>query len=269
MRILFASLFASILLFSAQAEDNKARNAKEVKALKNRLFGVDPTRRSHHEGAGLYIAADLGPHLLGEDPANNFSVNAAEGVREGDIPLENQGIFGDYAVNMGFQRALSGAVGLRFEGGYRWMSFDLGHPTYSRVDFAPIPLEQVNQLVALEGTANLSGPRAGVFLDFGLGDSGSFMYVGSSIGFTQVAAQYDMALGSLSSMMDDQARTTTLSAEAGAVLRLGGRLGLRIGYEWLRINEVDLMTTGGSGVNVMPGDRHTVKVGIFHFFRRR
>ncbi len=298
VKILSTILFSFALLFSVQAEE-QARNAYEVEVLKERLKlssaipsaerqeQAELARRSRHENArGLYVAVDLNTNPLVR-PMNTFTSNSKAGVEQGDIPISNQGIFGDWGLGAGWQKALSENAGLRFEGGYRWMRFHLNTPNYSRIDFAPIgiDLRQVGQLIDFEGSATMGGPRGSVFFDFDLGDpEGSLMYIGSSIGHVQVAAEYNLAVNSignavaaeygldassLGSTMDDQAGTLAFTIEAGFILRLGDRLKVRVGYEWLGINEINLTTMGGSPNRVLLGDRHTVKVGLLHFFRRR
>ncbi len=273
MRILSTILFTFSLLFSAHARDEEPKNAEAVKAVKRNLFGVNPLARGG-SGGGLYVSVDFGSRQMGEDPVNNFSAVGDDGTREGTVPIHNRSAFadlvgGDMAASMGYQAAISGGASFRVEGGYRYMRFDLDNPSYTRFDFAPISLDQLNQLVEFSGTAEASGFRGGAFLDLHLGDSGSFIYVGSTYGLLNVAAQYDLAIGSQGASLDDNNNASVMTGEVGTVIRFGGRTGLRIGYELTRFGQVDLTTTDGSALAVTPGNRHMVKIGLFHFFRRR
>ena len=261
MRILTTLFFAFSFLCSIHAEEEPS-NAEAVRTLKHNLFESNPD-------GGLYISIDFGSRRVGEDPTNSFNADADEGVRAGTVPINNRGVFGDLGASVGYQGAISNRISLRAEGGLRWMRFDLDNPTYSRVDFAPVPLDLINQMVQFEGTAEARGFRVGTFLDFHYGNSGSFVYVGSSYGLVNMSAQYNLTVGPEGSTLNDSHYINMKPGfEAGTVIRFG-RTGLRIGYELTRFGQVDLTTAGGSALTVLPGNRHMVKVGLFHFFRRR
>ena len=267
MKILTTFLFAFSVLYSVYAGDDEVRNAEAVETVERKLFGLIPMTRSGDEG-GLYVSFDFGSRQVGDDSVDEFSVDeGGEGTRTGTI-TNNRGVFDDLSGSLGFQQVLSDSVSLRVEGGYRWMRFDFGNPTYSHIEMAPIPIEQINQLVQLEGDITMSGPRGGVFLDFNLGDSGHFIYVGSSFAWVNVASQYEATIGpDISILMDDTNTTTLQTYEAGAVFRFG-RTGLRLGYEMTKTDAFNLRTMTGGLVSATPGDRHMVKLGVFHFFRR-
>ena len=270
MRILTTVLFTFSLLFSVQAQDEQPRNAEAVQEVTDKfnLYGVNPFRRGGDSG-GLYVSIDFGPRQMGEDPVNDFSYTGEDGTREGTVPINNRGVFGDLGGSIGYQWALSNGVSVRAEGGYRWMRFDLDNPVYSRVDFAPISLDELNGLVQFSGTAEARGFRGGAFLDLHLGDTGSFIYVGSSYGLMNVAAQYDLAIGSQVAALDDNNSTNMFNHEVGVVINLRGGAGLRIGYELTQFSQIDLTTAGGGALAVMPGNRQMVKIGLINFFRRR
>ena len=270
MKILTNLLFAFSLLFSVYARGDEARNDKAVKTVEKKLFGVNPMARSGNDDGGLYLSVDFGSAQVGEDPVNEFGVYGGQGTRAGTIPIDNRGVFGDIGANLGFQQVLTDGISVRVEGGYRWMRFDLNNPTYSHIEVAPVPLDLVNDLIQIDGDVELRGPRGGVFLDLGMGNSGSFAYVGSSFGLVNVAGQYQATIGpDISISMDDDTTTTMLSWEAGIVTRLGSRVGVRLGYEWTRISDFDWRTMTNGSLSVTPGDRHMLKVGLFHFFRKR
>ena len=247
-----------------------AQNAETIRAMEKRLFGVNPMARYENENGGLYISLDFTPRQLGDGPVNEFGIDeGGEGTRVGTVPINNRGVFGDMSASLGFQHALSDSVSVRMEGGYRWMRFDLDNPTYSHIEMAPIPIDQINQLVQLNGDVEFRGPRGGAFLDFGLGDSGHFFYLGSSFGLVNVAGQYEATIGpDISILLDDSNTTTLQTYEAGAVFRFG-RMGVRMGYELTRISAFNLTTMTGGVLSATPGDRHMVKIGLFHFFRKR
>ncbi len=261
MRILTTLFFAFSFLCSVHAE-KESSNAEAVKVLKRRLFESNPD-------GGLYISIDFGARQMGEGPVNSFSTDTDEGVRAGTVPIDNRGVFGDLGVTVGHQAAVSNRLSFRAEGGLRWMRFDLDNPVYSRVDFAPVPLALINEMVQFEGTAEARGMRMGAFLDLHYGNSGSFAYVGSSYGLVNMSAQYNLSVGDRGSALDDSHYINLKPGfEAGTVIRFG-RTGLRIGYELTRFGQVDLTTNGGSPLAVMLGNRHMLKVGLFHFFRKR
>ena len=252
MKILSTFLFAFSLLYSANAQ---------------RLYGI---HRSENEGGGLYIAVDFASGQAGEDPINEFSVHrGSKGTRTGTIPINNQGVFNDINASLGFQQVIADDMSIRLEGGLRWMRFDLENPTYSHIDFAPLPLDQINQMVQMNGEVKVRGPRAGIFLDLSMGDSGGFAYFGSSFGLVNMAGQYEATIGDFSISLNDDTAATMMSWETGIVARLGGHIGMRLGYEWTRISDFNWTTMAGGLVSATPGDRHMVKLGVFHFFRKR
>ena len=132
----------------------------------------------------------------------------------------------------------------------------------------PLPIEEVNRLVDFDGDLEIAGPRGGVFLDFGLGNSGNFLYVGSSLGYVNVRSRYNVVIGPFVGSMDDANRTTAKSVEVGTLLKLRKSTNLRLGYNFTHVDNLDLLPDDGSTLSFTPEGRHTFRVGIVHFFRK-
>ena len=235
MKILSAILFAFSLLSSIYAREGA-------------LY------YTHHID---FFSIELG---VGEGLNGNVIAVDGDDVREGMMSVSNRGIFSDLGAGLGYYKVLSDSIRVRLEGGLRWMRFKLDNPTYSHVDFAvPISVDQVNELADFKGTADAIGFRGGAFVDFLIGARGhSFIYLGSSYGLVDMKAGFD----SIGSSLNSGDSTNFISAEFG--INLGG---FRFGYEFTRFGEANLAMTGGSALNITPGNRHIVKCGILSFFK--
>ena len=268
VKILSIGLFAFSLLFSISAQEEEPRNVGAVRAVKNKLFARNLAGRGGR-GGRFYFSIDFASKQFEKGLIGNFSEGLVgnvvvvddDNMHESTVAIGNRGIFGDLDFGFGYQQELSRRVNIRLEGGLRWMRFEFDNPTYSHVDFAPVSIDQINELAGLQGTADARGFRGGVFLDFEYsGHSENFLYLGSSYGLIDVKAQID----SFRPSFNDGDNTDFITAEAG--INLGG---CRFGYEFTRFGEVNLMAAGGSSLTVASGNRHMLKFGIINFFRRR
>ena len=205
-----------------------------------------------------FSSTELG---VGEGLSGNVIAVNGDDVREGTMSISNRGVFGDLGAGLGYYKVLSDSIRVRLEGGLRWMRFKLDNPTYSHVDFAvPISANQVNALADFKGTADAIGFRGGAFVDFKKlsGRWNSFIYLGSSYGLVDMKAGFDSIGPSLNGGDSTNFITAEFGVDAG---------GFRLGYEFTRFGEANLAMTGGSALNITPGNRHIVKCGILSFFK--
>ena len=200
---------------------------------------------------GLYVSVDFAPN--GEE-TDDFLVDT------------------NTEINMGYQWR-HGYNNVRLEGNYRWMRPRLDNPFDSFSGLVPIAPDALKQFASFEGLAEAQGPSGSLFYDFGLGDDGkNFFYLGSGFGLVDVNAQYEAAIGPHSTSLNDGKWTTVTTFETGAVIRLfpswEGRTGLQLSYEFAHIGDANLTTTSGDLATVAFNNRHTLRVGLIHFFRR-
>lgn len=159
------------------------------------------------------------PSLL---QAENLEAKKAQEIAERLVEAERDGaglyfatdIFEDLSVGSGYQFGLNDTFALRFEGQYRIERFiaDNGDlPFYTGLR------------------------RYGVFLDLGIRDTGSFVYLGSAFN------QHDLASG--------------FSVDSGVVWRLRDNFAFRAGHEYRNFADFD----GFDSKN------HTVRFGVVHW----
>ena len=241
-------LFAFSLSYSAYAQDDEAQNTEAIEI-------VDHNR-------GLYVSVDFGSLLISADSANEFDAYEGNNKIAGTIPINNQRVYNDIVISFGLQ-GLGDRISLRMEGGYRWVRFHFDNPTYSRFDSAPLPVEQINQLIQLDGDYRVRGHHFGAFVDFHR-NKGNFAYIGTNVAMVNVSGQYEASIGpeSLSMSGSDTGRLWG-TFEAGTVFRFK-RVGLRIGYELSRLSRGALTTDVGD-FSIIHGNRHMLKIGFFHF----
>ena len=257
MRILSIVLFAFALIYSALAQEEEGHFS----------VGANPASRSDSDDNDFYVSFNVDSNLM-PSPSEGFSINNGGYVYNGIIPVENRGAFRDFEISAGARKRLKGNVSFRYEGGYRRTHFDLGNPTYTRVDFSPISVEEINRIVDMEGSLDISGLRGGGFFDFGLGNSGNFMYVGSSLGYMNLTSRYNIAIGDFNGSMDDSDKTMSQSFELGVILNLRKNIDLSLGYDFTHVNDVTLLQNDGGILTFMPGNSHIFRVGILHFFKK-
>ncbi len=254
MQVFTNILFALSLIVHAQAQNHEdAQNAEEVRRLQNRLS------ESSHQG--LYITYEAGQFFFPShlNPQINFTVgnNIA-----GNIPAEYQRDLNQFGVGMGLRKVLTEKMGIRYQGGYKWMRLSFNDSVdYGSMEFAPATS-------TLDGTLNTEGPHGGVFLDFQLGDSDDFFYVGSSVGYVKARNRYSY-FGTHDATLDATDRTRMHSFETGFIFRMGRRTGFRMAYELSRLNSLEYTTTSGSNLAFNLSNTHTFKMGFVHFFRKR
>ena len=198
----------------------------------------------------------------------DFVVANQQNVRTGHVPLTPQKPFGDMAAGVGVQHFFGDRVRVRFEGNFKRVGLDKGNPYYTRFDYAPIPLDEVNRLSTEEGTLEMIGPSGNWFVDFDLGDSENFLYMGSGISYLRARNQYQLSIGDFSASMDDSDWIRANSFEVGGLFKLRRGLSLRAGYQLNRFESLKFTTQAGSVLDEALRNQHTFKVGIVHFFRK-
>ena len=258
MKIFTNILFVSTLVIHSQIQaqtekQQEAHNAEEVSYLQNRLS------ESRHQG--LYVNLEAGQFIFPShlNPQINFTVgnNIA-----GNIPAKYQRDLNQFGVGMGLRKVLTDKVGIRYQGGYKWMRLSFNDSVdYSSMEFAPVAS-------TLDGSLNTEGPHGGVFFDFQLGDFDDFFYVGSSVGYVKARNKYAFS-GAYDATLDATDWTRMYSLEAGFIFRMGKRSGLRMAYELSRLNALDYTTSRGSNLAFNLSNTHTFKMGFVHFFRKR
>ncbi len=274
MNVLSTFLLTYVLLGAVLAQDGEeALNQREVSALSGQLWGEG----EHFDGgssdeSNIYAAIDWAvrpDNPLFDTTTADFTMVGGEVERTGMATMSNHDAVGDLEVSLGLRQALGGRLNIRYQASLKWIQFDFGDLAYDNFDFAPIPLDEANRLASVDGLFNMTNPHGGAFLDVELGNSGNFVYVGSSVGLVKAEAQYQLEIGSFTASMDDADWAKMVSWEAGAIFKLGKRTGLRLTFNTTRVGNFDLTTKSGSSLNFRPHHIHSVRVGFIHFFRRR
>ena len=258
MKILTHILFVSTLVIQSQIHaqtqpEGNAHNTEEVRHLQNRF--------SESGQQGLYVNVEAGQFLFPSHLNPQINLTVGNNIA-GSIPTEYQRNINQLGVGMGLRKVLTNKMGIRYQGGYRWMrlSFD-NSVDDSAMEFAPVAS-------TLDGTLNTEGPHGGVFFDFQLGDFDNFFYVGSSVGYIKARNRYTFS-GPYDATLDATDWTRMHSFETGFILKMGKRTGFRMAYELSHLRGLDYTTSRGSNLNWNLSNTHTFKMGFVHFFRRR
>jgi len=138
----------------------------------------------------------------------------ADDRRSGGLYVATE-VYNDLGLGVGYQFGLTGTFAMRFEAMHRPELLDVGTETL-----------------------NHNVQRYGGFLDLGLGDSDSFIYLGSALNRSNLVRG--------------------LSLESGVIWRATQNFAVRLGHEYRSWHDFD-----GDGRN------HTFRFGIVHFFRAR
>lgn len=221
-----------------------------------------------------------GPQIASELEAVNTQVGIYEnliGSTGGSSTTIN---YRELEFNAGFKTFPGDqrSVGVRYEGGVKWIRAQLGNLTeLGGVEEAlelP-PLEEFFDFFRIEmgGNARMIGPHGGVFLDFHPNDSDHFIYVGSSYGLVKLGVDYSIRIGpSFGSdgvfSSSDSNWIPILKHEVGMGLQVTKDLALKVGYELSTFGTTELMT-GLDKIQVAPTNRHNFKISLLHWFRRR
>jgi len=144
-----------------------------------------------------------------------FSLSLQADDRQGAGFYVSGEVYEDLGIGVGHQFGLPGSFALRFETMFRPERLDLGQDQLAH---------------------NLK--RYGAFLDLGLADSRSFIYLGSAYAH--------------SNMMK------SLSVDSGVVWRMRERFALRLGHEYRNWGDFNSDSLRG----------HTFRFGVVHFFKR-
>ena len=209
------------------------------------------------DSGGLYVAFDWGikpdsqafrPKLdfaINEDTTGHFSTNPQR-------PHSNSG------VGMGL-RLRGDRLSIRYQGGWEWINVDFGNLVYddSALDHS------------VEGALEMSGPSGGLFFDLRLGDSGNFLYLGSSLGYVKTRNSYRFIGDGRTVDWEDTDWTQTTSFESGAIFKLKSGTGLTLAYKFTRADGLRYKTSLDNDLKFSLGGLHGFKVGIVHFFRRK
>ena len=217
-----------------------------------------------------YISVDFASAQIG-DSVNKFDLPSFMGRSESTLNINNQDFFRNVAVNVGIELEeleASESIGLRFEISYRDMRFGMGNPTYFHADFIPqFLVDQINQnqIFQMNGDVKARAITMGIFADLNMGDSKNFTYLGSGFGPLTFTDQNKTTIGNLFSFSRSREGEVgfIVFVEAGIVARLGDRIGMRLGYEWIYTNDQS------RSHSVWASNRHIVKFGLLYFFRKK
>ena len=151
------------------------------------------------------------------------------------------------------------------------MNWTMDNAVYDRFDFnQAVDLATVNASVKLDGDQNSWGPQIGGYLDFALGeDSDNFLYLGTSVAWLDTQLSYDLNILGFDTSLDDSDRVRAHSYEAGAIVGLTDTTNLQLAYELTEIDASSFMTDRGSVLDVRKFKRHTFKVGLIHWVKRK
>ncbi len=166
-------------------------------------------------------------------------------------------------------------VGIRTQGGIKWIRAALGGLTYQENETAEVlafPVEEFLDLLQIEmgGTARMFGPHGGVFLDFHFDDAGHFIYAGSSFGLVNLNVEYNIRTQLLPFDLSTQDSNwvSVFKHEMGVGFQLNKRLALKVGYEFSKFGTTELFSGPDKGL-VTPTGRHNFKLSLLHWFRRK
>ena len=249
---------------------------------------------------GIYFSVDLRAGLTGgaesDSPGSLFLVGRTSPDLEQDVGIVGSvfGLYrkfigdnlpiavdpGDLDFHVGFKKFFSRRsskqrVGMRFEGGLKWMRTELGTPVpfVSRGDQAFTPFAELLQQfgIEMEGEAHILGPRGGMFLDLHLNETDHFVYVGTSFGLVNLGLEYDVLSEHLplASSTDDSAWVAMFQYDVGLGIQLRERLGLKAGYQFSTFQDAFMATPFAGTIEAAPSNRHTLRVSFVHWFRRK
>ncbi len=231
----------------------------------------------------VFLVGEISPLAATEFGVANSKFGLSETREGGNAPIAMN--LNDLDFNIGFKRLSSKVglndrrIGLRIEGGVKWLRTNLGIPTPigEGLEVAPMFIEELFEEleIKMNGRASMLGVRGGVFVDWHLTNSDHFVYLGTSLGLVNLGLEYtihapDPLLSAFST--EDSGLTSMLQYDAGMGFQLGKRLGLKVGYEFSKFKGAGLVTPFSLAlgkVDVTPTNRHTVKISLLHWFRRR
>ena len=231
----------------------------------------------------VFLVGKINPLVARELGIVNSEFGIAETREGGNAPIAIN--LNDLDFNVGFKKLTRGfgserRIGFRFEGGIKWLRADLGVPlpsTIEEFESGPISVEEfLEELdIGIEGRTSMIGVRGGAFLDLHLNNSDHFVYLGASLGLVNMGLEYtihapDPLLPAFNT--EDSSLTSMFQYDAGMGFQLGKRLALKVGYEFSKFKGARLITPFSlvlDKIEVAPTNRHTVKISLLHWFRRR
>ena len=230
----------------------------------------------------VFLVGKINPLVARELGIVNSAFDISETYRGGNAPVAIN--LNDLDFNVGFKKLSSGfggrRMGFRFEGGIKWLRADLGvplPPTIEEFESAPISVEEfLEELdIGIEGRSNMIGVRGGAFLDLHLNDSDHFVYLGTSLGLMNMGLEYNIQTPDPlfpTFTTEDSSLTSVFQYDAGVGFQLGKHLALKVGYEFSKFKGARLITPFSLAldkIEVTPTNRHTLKISLLHWFRRR
>ena len=109
------------------------------------------------------------------------------------------------------------------------------------------------------------GISAGLFLDLRVGDSDSFLYLGSRSGYVAPDSN-SFFLEDHDEHWDAADWTRTTSFESGIILKnWRPEVGATLAYKFIHIGDLDYETSLGNNVNFPLGNFHGFKVGVIFY----
>ena len=249
---------------------------------------------------GIYFSADLRAGLTGgardDSQGGLFLVGKTSSGLRKDVGIVGSvfGLYrrfigdnlpvtidpGDLDFHVGFKKIFSSPaakqrVGMRFEGGLKWMRTELGTPVpfLSREELSSTSFSEFLQQfeINIEGEAHIFGPRGGMFLDLRLYETDHFVYVGTSFGLVNLGLEYDVHSDRLplTASTDDSAWISMFQYDAGLGIQLRERLGLKLGYQFATFQDALMATPFAGTIEASPNNRHTLRISFVHWFRRK
>ena len=196
-----------------------------------------------------YVIFELGTQAL--DPKLDFAINReTTGHFSTDPSISFNG-------GLGFRQVLRNGVSIRYQANLlEWISVNFGDMVY----------DDVVADHSVEGKLSIVGPSANAFLDFRIGESSNFFYLGSGIGYLGGDNSYRFIGDGRTVDWRDENWKRTLSFESGAMLKLKSKTGLTLAYKFTHIGDLDYKTSLDNDLHFTLGDLHGFKVGVVHFF---
>ncbi len=268
MKSYLVLLLSFITAFTVYGNNEEAKNEEEVNTLQEILTEEENANR------GMYFSVSLSPIISA--PNAKFAVESKGGsVRSGEIPINAQ-VYTNADMALGRTFDLDSKRGIRYQGGFKWMSFTLGGPHYQRFDFAPVDVATINEHALIDGDITAIGPVGGLFYDHNIGsennkDFDEWVYVGTSFGLLKTDLSYGLDILNFSTTGTGSDWIRMNQIEFGAVWELTDKIDLQVGYEWMHLGGMGFGNVDGneSLLSTESLNRHMVKVGVLHFWNRK
>ena len=165
---------------------------------------------------GIYFIFELGTQAF--DSKHNLDIN--EGINE-HFSIVPGGL--NLSTGMGRSHVLGNRMNFRYQGSL----LDV-----INVDFENRAYDDTVTTHSMEGKSFAMGVSGSAFLDFRMGESSNFLYLGSSIGLLSGESTYRFDDGRAVDWENLGWNARTISFESGAMLKLRSNTGFTLTYEF-------------------------------------